>query len=177
MRSLERRSSCLDKVTRGVLVTFNPHKSIDMKTWLLALGLLGMVFTSFAQNSGLSAKGTQKNEVIRSNIRQGEFYGKLVVRKQGNTELVRFNIDDIVLRMTRDSEFKKNVQSIKTHRFGNVLEALNVLSSHGWEVRSTMVLRGRQGDEQHYVMAYSTDRLMPVSPWLVRENREGSRGQ
>lgn len=164
-------------VADSVLATFIPHKSFDMKTWLLALGLIGLAFHSHAQDGNLSSKGDLKSEVVTSKIRQGEFYGTLVVRKQTNTEIVRFNVDDIMLRMTRDGEFRANVQAIRTHRFGNALEALNVLSSHGWQVRSTMVVRGRQGDEQHYLMAYSTDRLMPVSPWLERENGGSSRKQ
>lgn len=164
-------------VADSVLATFIPHKSFDMKTWLLALGLIGLAFHSHAQDGNLSSKGDLKSEVVTSKIRQGEFYGTLVVRKQTNTEIVRFNVDDIMLRMTRDGEFRANVQAIRTHRFGSALEALNVLSSHGWQVRSTMVVRGRQGDEQHYLMAYSTDRLMPVSPWLERENGGSSRKQ
>lgn len=164
-------------VSRQVLVTFIAHKSIDMKTWLLAAGLLGMVFTSTAQSGNLSAKGNPKNEVMRTSIRSGFFYGKLVSFKQTNTEIVRFKVDDSVLRMTRDAEFTKNLDDLTKYRFESVEQALNVLSSHGWQVSSTMVLRGRQGDEQHYLMSYATDRLMPVFPWLEKENDGNSRRQ
>lgn len=40
-----------------------------------------------------------------------------------------------------------------------------------------MVMRGRQGDEQHYLMSYATDRLTPVFPWLEKENNGNSQRQ
>ena len=162
-----------------VLVTFRPHKkSIDMKTWLLAAGLLGMAFTSTAQNASLSGKGNSKNEVLRTDIRAGVFYGTLVSFKQTNTEIVRFNVDDVVMRMTRDAEFRKNLDAMTKYRFESVGQALNVLSSHGWDLNSTMVVRGRQGDERHYLMSYNTERISPAFPWLERtEDERNSRRQ
>jgi len=35
-------------------------------------------------------------------------------------------------------------------------------------VRSTMVLEGRNGQEQHVLLARPIDTMMPVSPWLDR---------
>ena len=149
-----------------------------MKTWLLAAGILGMAFTSTAQNASLSSKGSSKTEVLRTEIRAGVFYGTLVSFKQTNTEIVRFNVDDVVMRMTRDTEFRKNVDAMTKYRFESVGQALNVLSSHGWDVNSTMVVRGRQGDERHYLMSYSTERISPVLPWLERtEDERNSRRQ
>ena len=62
------------------------------------------------------------------------------------------------------------------YRFESVGQALNVLSSHGWDVNSTMVVRGRQGDERHYLMSYSTERISPVFPWLERREDDATRG-
>ena len=80
------------------------------------------------------------------------------------------------MRATRDQDFLKAVESLRNFRFDNVTQALNVLASHGWVVRSTMVLRGRHGDEQHYVMARPTDNIMPMSPWL-EQSAKGRSGQ
>ena len=81
------------------------------------------------------------------------------------------------MRMTRDTEFRKNLDAMTKYRFESVGQALNVLSSHGWDVNSTMVVRGRQGDERHYLMSYSTERISPVFPWLEREGDRNSRRQ
>ena len=93
---------------------------------------------------------------------------------QSNTEVVRFNIDDVVMRATRDPQFLSATKKLKTHRFESTSQALNVLASHGWVVRSTMVLRGRNGDERHYLMARPMDYILPLTPWLEEGSRDRS---
>jgi hypothetical protein len=147
-----------------------------MKIWITTLAFLAMAATTFAQDSRLSAKeDAGQGGVYRSSISAGEFYGKLVSFTQANNELVRFQTDDIMLRMTKDQDFLKALENLKKYRFDNTIEALNVLASHGWEVRSTMVVRGRNGDEQHYLMARPVDAMMPASPWLERRAPANSR--
>lgn len=133
------------------------------------MALFTMAVTTVAQDARLSSKeeGGQGG-VYRTSISSGEFYGKLISFYQANNELVRFQTDDIMLRMTRDQDFLKALESLKNYRFENTVEALNVLASHGWEVRAATVVSGRNGDEQHYLMARPVDMMMPVSPWLER---------
>jgi len=146
-----------------------------MKTWMITLGLLTVASFASAQDSRLQSKeqGGQGG-VYRTTLRSGEFYGKLISYTRANNENVRFQTDDIMLRMTRDQDFLKALESLKNYRFESTLQALNVLASHGWEVRSTMVIRGRDGDEQHFLLARPVDSMMPVSPWL--EQRKGAGG-
>ena len=93
---------------------------------------------------------------------------KLISFTLANNEQVRFVADDVMTRMTRDQDFQKALENLRTYRFDNLIEALNVCASHGWEVRSTMVLEGRNGQEQHVLLARPIDTMMPVSPWLDR---------
>lgn len=152
---------------------FQNHRM--MKTWMMTLGLMTLASTMVAQDSRLSGKeGADQGGVYRSALLASEFYGTLVAFTQANNELVRFNVDDIVLRMTRDQDFLKAVEELRTYRFESTSQALNVLASHGWVLRSTMVLRGRNGDERHYVMARPTELMMPVSPWLERRAGAGA---
>jgi hypothetical protein len=147
-----------------------------MKTWITTVAFFAMATTIFAQDARLTSKETAgQGGVYRSSVSAGEFYGKLVSFTQANNEMVRFQTDDIMLRMTRDQDFLKALENLKNHRFDNTIEALNVLASHGWEVRSTSVVRGRNGDEQHYLMARPVDAMMPVSPWLERGAPANSR--
>jgi len=122
----------------------------------------------------MSSEKDARGGVYRNSIRSGEFYGTLVAFNQGNSELVKFNIDDIVLRATRDQDFLKAVENLKTYRYDNLTQALNVLASQGWVVRSALVVRGRNGDERHFVMAYETDYIKPLSPWLEGPAKERS---
>lgn len=152
--------------THLLLPTLGDQKPHNMKTWMMTLGMLAMATTMTAQDARLTSEKDARGGVYRTSIQSGEFYGTLVSFKQANNELIRFNVDDIVLRATRDQDFLKAVNSLKTFRFDNVGQALNVLASHGWQVRSTMVLQGRSGEEQHYVMARPVSNIMPLSPWL-----------
>lgn len=141
-----------------------------MKIWMMTFGFLALAATSIAQDSKMSGKN-QQGGVHRTTNHSGELYGKLVSSMQSNNELVRFSVDPVVRNITKDPNFFKAMDNLKSYRFDNVLEALNVLASHGWVVRSSMVVRGRTGDEQHYLLARPMDRLLPASPWLDERNR------
>ena len=84
-----------------------------------------MVFTTFAQNRVVS-KRLPQSDVSKTAMRAGEFYGRLVATKQTNTEIVRFKVDEIVYRMTRDLDLRGKLKAIEKHRFGSLSEALNV---------------------------------------------------
>ena len=83
-----------------------------------------------------------------------------------NNEIVKFTVDDIVNRITRDQDFLKNIEEATKFRFESAGQALNVLASHGWEVTSVYTTKGRQGDEIHYVMSCNVAMTPPYSPWL-----------
>lgn len=143
------------------------NKLNEMKTLMMTLGLLTMAVTTMAQDGKMV--GTEdggRGGVYRNSVRSGEFYGKVVSYVQANNEIVRFEADDMMNRMTRDQDFLKSLVELRKYRFDSAIQALNILASHGWEVRSSMVVRGRNGDEQHYVLARPVDLMMPVSPWL-----------
>ena len=154
------------EVTPAVLVTFRYSKNrLHMKSLFLALGFLGMVFTSTAQNASLSSNGSSK-VTFRTEINAGVIYARLVSFKQTNTEIVRFKMDDVVMRCSkiRSSE---NIDAMRKYRFEVSVEALNVLSSQGWKVHSTFVVRGRQGDEQA-LLDVLHERISPLYPWRER---------
>lgn len=148
-----------------------------MKTWIMTLGLVTLAATAMtAQDSRLIAKEeAHQGGVFRQTIHAGEFYGRVISYMQANNEQVRFQCDDMVWRMTRDQDFLKALESLNSYRFESLLEALNVLASHGWEVRTSMVLNGRNGEEQHILMARPVDNMMPASPWLDKRPTEGGR--
>lgn len=138
----------------------------DMKTWTLTLVLMLGSAALVAQDSRLSSKEDAQGGVYRTTIHSGEFYAKLTSFVLANHEQVRFTADDIMLRMTRDQDFLKALQELRDYRFENLIQALNVCASHGWEVRSSSVIEGRSGPEQHFLLARPVDSMMPVSPWL-----------
>ena len=63
----------------------------------------------------------------------GECYGKLVIQPQAGREVVRFLVDPIVEETVLDREFKKALKGMRSHRFDNELQALNIwLLMVGW---------------------------------------------
>lgn len=141
----------------------------DMKRCIFTFALACISMALFAQDSRLTTREEgHQGGVYRTSISSGEFYAKLISFTLANNEQVRFVADDVMTRMTRDQDFQKALESLRTYRFDNLIEALNVCASHGWEVRSTMVLEGRNGQEQHVLLARPIDTMMPVSPWLDR---------
>jgi hypothetical protein len=148
-----------------------------MKTWILTFGIL-------AAATCVQAQTDSKNKVVRNTQVtaasmgkskadvSGECYGKLVIQPQAGREVVRFLVDPIVEETVLDREFKKALKGMRSYRFDNELQALNILASHGWEVRSSMVVSTRTGDEHHHLMARPMAVMMPVSPWLEGEGND-----
>lgn len=142
-----------------------------MKTWILTFGILAAATCVQAQ-TGTKTKVVKNTQVTAASMGQskidmsGECYGKLVIQPQAGREVVRFLVDPIVEETVLDREFKKALKGMRSHRFDNELQALNILASHGWVVRSSMVVSTRTGDEHHHLMARPMAVMMPVSPWL-----------
>ena len=148
-----------------------------MKTWILTFGILAAATCVQAQ-TGTKTKVVKNTQVTATSMGQskidmsGECYGKLVIQPQAGREVVRFLVDPIVEETVLDREFKKALKGMRSHRFDNELQALNILASHGWVVRSSMVVSTRTGDEHHHLMARPMAVMMPVSPWLEGEGND-----
>ena len=132
---------------------------------MMTLGMLALTATMAAQDTRISGGDVGKGQGYRKAMIAAEIYGTLVATTRANTEEVRFRIDDKVTRATRGEEFLETTERIKKHRFSSAAEALNVLASHGWVLRSTLVVNGRNGQERHYIMAKQVRELMPITPW------------
>ena len=127
-----------------------------MKKMLMTMALCGLAMAGSAQKnmSQMSAKGQDpRGGVTRTRVQQVKLVGEVSSTMIANNEIVKFTVDDIVNRITRDQDFLKNIEEASKFRFESAGQALNVLASHGWEVTSVYTTKGRQGDEIHYVMS------------------------
>ena len=78
-------------------------------------------------------------------------YGTMVVFQQNSQEVVKISFDDIIERMGSNKAALKLTEQLSAHRFSSMGEALNVLSSHGWNVYQTWTQEGsRTGTEVHF---------------------------
>lgn len=114
-------------------------------------------------------------ETLKNPMSETPWFGRVVVYQQSNKEIVRFEIDDSSIGMLRDKELMQDLRMMTSHRYESTLEALNVLSSRGWSLASTMVFNTNRGEERHYLMSY-TVAGKALSPWL-RKDAKGSGGK
>ena len=148
-----------------------------MKTWILTFGILAAATCVQAQTDMRNkvVKNTQAPSTSLGKSKadmSGECYGKLVIQQQTGREVVRFFVDPIVEETVLDREFMRALKGMRSYRYENELQALNILASHGWVVRSSMVVSTRTGDEHHHLMARPMAVMMPVSPWLEGEGND-----
>ena len=141
----------------------------------MTLAMLALTATMAAQDARISGGDFGKVPGYRKTMSSPEVYGTLVATTRANTEEARFKIDEKVRLATRDEEFVSTTERIKKHRFSSAPEALNVLASHGWVLRSTLVVNGRNGQERHYIMAKPVRELMPITPWNQQSVQKPSR--
>ena len=140
-----------------------------MKKMLMTMAFCSLALAGSAQKnmSQMSAKGQDpRGGVTRTRVHDVKLVGEITSSMIANNEIVRFNVDDIVNRITPDQDFLKNLDEATKFRFESAGQALNVLASHGWEVTSVYTTRGRQGDEVHYVVSCRVPTIPPYSPWL-----------
>ena len=141
-----------------------------MKSWISVFVLILAVVGAQAQSSRppmpevlQNARATTENPYMQA---KSELYAKLIVKPNGGRQVVNFRIDEGAEQLVRDGEFSALLKGLKEFRFTSELQALNVLGSHGWVVRSTMVVSTMTGAEHHYLLANSRYQLQPSEPWL-----------
>ena len=139
-----------------------------MKKTLMTLAMCGLAATGFAQK-GMSQSGKSadlRGGVTRTKISEVKLVGELTTSMIGNSEIVKFVVDDVVLKIPRDAKMLKHLEEAQKFRFESAGQALNVLASHGWEVTTVYTTKGRQGPDIHYVLALGIPATPPYSPWL-----------
>ena len=146
-----------------------------MKKWIFAVLAFLVVPHLTAQKMNYEGGSGGKMETFRNPISETPWFGRVVVYQQSNKEIVRFEIDDSSIGTVRDKDLLQDLRTMASHRYGSTLEALNVLSSRGWSLASTLVLNTNRGEERHYLMSY-TVAGKPLSPWL-RKDAKGSGGK
>tara|TARA_B100000780_G_scaffold157177_2_gene109943 strand:+ start:8869 stop:9333 length:465 start_codon:yes stop_codon:yes gene_type:complete len=144
---------------------------------LFKIILVGAAFLFAIQASAqMTPKAKAKTKENPKNMpvhhQSAKIYGELTLSEVGGRASVKVTFDPVMDRMGSDKDALTIAQQIKNYRFSSLGEALNVLSSHGWNVELVWTALGRSGEVQHFLIGKEVDKLSPVSPWLDK----GSRG-
>lgn len=143
---------------------------------LIFLGLACLWMPVLYAQSDRYAGGSKVNiQTMQSGMAEVDWFGRVVVYQQSNKEIVRFEVDDNSRRMVRDKSLFQDLDAMTSYRYESTLEALNVLSSRGWTLTSTMAVKTNRGEEQHYIVAFPVA-SKAMSPWL-RKDTKGTGGK
>ena len=149
----------------------------DEKMKLIKILLVGTVLLfAFQANAQITSK-TQSNKKeklkdVGPDDRESKLYGEVIKSQINGRTSVRVSFDAVMDRMGSDKELIGVAQHIKSYKFTSLVEALNILSSHGWHVETVWTTLGTMGEVQHFLISNEVEKLSPVSPWLDK----GSRG-
>ena len=137
-----------------------------MKKMLMTVALCGLAMAGSAQKnmSQMNSQGS-KTDDKRTRLQEVKFVAELTSQMIANNELVKFSMDGIVEQISRDAVFLEDMKQASRFRYESAGQALNILGSHGWEVVSVYLTKGRQGDVVHYVLSCSKPATPPYSPW------------
>jgi hypothetical protein len=95
-----------------------------------------------------------------------KIYGEVTLAEVSGRTSVKVSFDPIIDRLGANKDAIAIVHQIQNHKFSSLGEALNVLSSHGWNVEMGWTSLGRTGEVQHFLISHEIKKLYPISPWL-----------
>ena len=128
-----------------------------------------------AQMTTKSKSNTKENpKNIATDVGASKLYGEVTLSEINGRTSVKVSFDPIMDRMESDKDAIAVVHHLKEFRFSSIGQALNVLSSHGWNVEMVWTALGRSGEVQHFLISHDVKKLSPVSPWLDKGSRGSS---
>tara|TARA_B110000196_G_scaffold282641_1_gene264032 strand:- start:367 stop:840 length:474 start_codon:yes stop_codon:yes gene_type:complete len=145
-----------------------------MKLFNIVLAGAAFLFAIQA-NAQMSTKSNTKENPknIASDAVMSKIYGEITLSEINSRTSVKVSFDPIMERMVGSEKGAiAVVHHLKEYRFSSLGQALNILSSHGWNVEMVWTSLGRTGEVQRFLISHNVNKLSPVSPWLDK----GSRG-
>ena len=119
--------------------------------------------------SKLNTNANLKN--ISSNSGASKLYGEVILSEINGITSVKVSFDPIIYRMNPEKESLAEINQINDYKFSSLGMALNVLSSHRWNVEMVWTSLDRTGEVQHFLISHDVNNVSPVSPWLDKESR------
>jgi hypothetical protein len=141
-----------------------------MKKLSILLASVAFLMTTTAQAQMTKKPNDTRSKSQAENVvdEEAKIYGTMLVFMQNGKEMVKFDFDEIIQRISPDKTLSKAILDISTYRFSSLGEALNVISSHGWEVEVAWTTETRTGVSQHFLISNKVGKISPIYPWKER---------
>jgi len=133
------------------------------------LTILFAVTAMFAATS-VSAQGTKEQAnkggvVMKTNQASPKVYGELTAFSVNGRTTVKVSFNTLIEKITGDKMAFKTCANLENYQYENLGEALNILSSHGWNVEHVWTEENRTGVDTHFLVSKAVGRLTPANPW------------
>jgi hypothetical protein len=160
---------------------FRSQNLNKMKRITIVLAAVIMMMSSQVQaqisKSENNTKAKSKSE--SSMVESGDFkiYGEMMAFELNGKSIVKISFDPIMDRIGADKESIATSYQMSQHQYASLGQALNVLSSNGWEVDAVWTTLERSGTVQHFLVSKKVAKLTPAAPWLDKNTRGGNAGK
>ena len=145
---------------------------------LFNIALVGAVLLFSVQANAQMTTKTQSDKRTSQDMRRvagdAKLYGEVTMSDVNGKASVKVAFAEIMDRMGSDKNAISVAQDIEGYRFTSLGEALNILSSHGWNVEMVWTTLGRAGEIQHFLISNEIEKISPVSPWLDKGSKGAS---
>jgi len=149
-----------------------------MKLFTIVFAAITLLMSTQVQAQGTKEQMKTKSNAESSTSASGasKIFGEMLVFEINGKTVVKVSFDPILGRMGADKDALMASQQIGDFKFTSMGQALNVLSSHGWMVEHVWTTLERSGAVQHFILSHDVAKLTPVSPWLSKNTKKGTKG-
>ena len=141
---------------------------------LLATAILFVAASVNAQGVKDTSYKTGGGNVIKVKHGESRIYGEVTSFTVNARTTVKVSFNCLIEKISGGKEAFKTCVNLENYQYESLVEALNILASHGWNVEHVWTEDSRTGVDTHFLISKSVDKLIPANPWM--DKSKGAKG-
>ena len=139
-----------------------------MKLFTIALAAVTLLMSTQVQAQATKEERNVKSKSASSMsyVSASKIYGELQVSEVQGKTIVKIIFDNYLGKIEKLNPSLASASEISNFRYTSLGQALNILSSHGWNVDHVWTTMERTGTVQHFLVSHAVSGLSPLEPWL-----------
>ena len=144
-----------------------------MKLFTIALAAITLLMSTQVQAQATKDERNvkSKSESSMSSTKVSKIYGELLVSELQGATIVKVVFDNYLGKIEKLDPSLSSASKISEFKFSSIGQALNILSSHGWNVDHVWTTMERTGTVQHLLVSHEVYGLSPLEPWLDKSTK------
>ena len=144
---------------------------------LLATAAMLTTVSMSAQVEKGYAYSRESSKEMRPERPMHKVYGELTVTNNNGRVVIKVDFNEMLLgKMSRDRDILEVTSELASHKYASLSEALNVLSSHGWEVEEVWTQSGKMANNTNFLISKSVSEVTPLYPWRAVKSKGAVKG-